>query len=222
MEIEITVKWLLSGDSNKRLDQYVRAIHIEEERLGRKLSDGFSVSAQIMNELFGEHLKQRRASHARAGSPTSGRKSGWPPVSIREMSKEVNLERNYELGYWIESVYAHAHPLSILEAHPSDWDHVLCSMFTCEARNGLPRFICVLALPSSILHVFAALDEVLSVGLQAEITRAWEAINELGRKEMGGNVEFSVDLPVGEVHVNYTDGSSRRYSPKASSKTTTP
>jgi hypothetical protein len=214
MEIEITVKWLLVGDSVARLQRYVNAIHSEEERLCRKLDDGISVSAQFLNELVGEELRTRVKNRSSSGKAAYS-KLRWPAASIREMAKEIGLERDYELGYWMESIFAHAHPLSVLEAHPSEWDHILCPLFTCERREGIPRALCLVALPSSVLQTFAAIDGVMKIGLQRELEEAWEAFHALLRDEENGiRWEPSIDVPLGEVHLRLADGTTKRYAPK--------
>lgn len=219
MEMEITVKWLLARDVKDRLSRYIGAIHDEEERLARKLADGISVDAQMLNELVGDQLRDRlKNSPLRPdASPQDRRRrrSGWPYLSIREMAREVGLERNYELCYWIESVFTHVHPLSVLESHPTEWDHILCPLFACEARTGMPRAFCLVALPASILHLFATLDEALGLGLQATIDETWKAVHALLRDEESG-VRWapSEDIPPGEVRIYQPDGTVRRYTPK--------
>lgn len=221
MEMEITLKWLLSGDTKKRLNRYIGAIRDEEKRLCRKMTEGVSVSAQILSELIGDQLRDRLAKGVKTPGPASyhGPKSRWPYLPIREMAREVDLERNYDLGYWIESIFAHVHPLSILESHPSHWDHLLCPLFTCEAREGLPRALCLVALPASVLHVFATVNDALNLGLQTKIEKAWKAVHALLRDEDSGiRWEPSIELSPGEVRVYSTDGTVKRYTPKRSSK----
>ncbi len=221
MEMEITVKWLLAKDVKDRLDLYVGAIRDEEERLARKLSDGISVSAQVLNEFVGDQLRERlKKSPLRPNLPPRNQKkkrTGWPYLSIRDMAKEVGLERNYELGYWIESVFAHVHPLSVLESHPIEWDHILCPLFACESRTGMPRALCLVALPSSILHLFATFDDVMGLGLGPRLEEAWAELHELLRDESNG-VQWvpSQDLPPGEIRVHRADGTVHRYAPKTS------
>jgi len=219
MELEIIIKWLLSEKVEERLNQYIGAILDEEKRLARKMEKGVSVSAQILSELIGdkllERIRDRRDTEASETLNRIGSKSRWPNRSVREIAKEVDLERNYDMVYWIESIFAHAHPLSILEDHPSDWDHLLCPLFTCEARDGLPRALCLVAFPASILHVFSIVNDALSLRLDGKIKRAWKAVHAILRDESSGiRWEPSDDLQPGELIVYGVDGKVKRYSPK--------
>jgi hypothetical protein len=210
----------ISEDSERRLELFASTIHDEEERLARKMSEGVSVSAQVLADLIGDKLREKLSRNADGvKSAQSHSAKSWPPFPIREMAREVDLERDYDLVYWLQSIFAHAHPLSILEAHPSDWEHLLCPLFTCEATSGMPRALCLVALPSSSLHVFQAIDESLNLGLGAKIEEAWKAIHSLLQDEQNGALwQPSFDIPMGEVHVHYVDGSSKKYVPKRRSK----
>lgn len=216
MEIEIIMKWLLKEGGNARLESYIAAINEEKKRLRRKMSSGVSVSAQILSELIGEALDAEIDADSDDRNNT-GQNKRWPPISIRDMSKEVDMERNYDIVYWLQSIFTHSHPLSVIESHPPEFGHLLCHMFTCEASSGLPRATALTGMPMVILHVFATADTALQLGLGSDIEHAWELVrSSVMNEEKGVQWVPSNDIPVGDVRVVYADGTSKQYSPQRS------
>jgi hypothetical protein len=209
MEIEITMKWLLHKDRNERISYYATTIDAEKHRLARKMSAGVSVSAQVMNDLIGPELRDELR-HKSNRNP-------WPKIPIREMAKEVDMDRNYDVAYWLTSIFAHAHPLSIVEAHPPDQDHLLCPLFTCEADSGLPRGYALTAIPMASLHLFSTASEALALGLNDDISHVWQLLHDFGVNEDEGIPWVPRDnVPLGDVIVYCADGTSRHYSPQRS------
>lgn len=108
IEIEIIVKWLMKEDSGRRIEMYPSGSESEKKRL-LKMVAGISVSAQTLSDLIDP-----------TGLDTDPEKGGkgWSGLNIRQMSREVNIERHYDLAYWISSSLVHSDSLSTM---PVEW-----------------------------------------------------------------------------------------------------
>ena len=159
---EIVLRWLFHGDSEQKLSTYLGAIDTETQRLKRKLAAETSITAMVMSDLLGEEYRK-------ASSPAKTRR----PVSVRDMSTEVDMERHYDFAYWMESSFVHATPLSLLDYAPGDVDPVLVDMYSAK---GSARGLAYEAIPSQLLHLFETIDSGLRLGLAKNIHDARRAV----------------------------------------------
>jgi hypothetical protein len=215
IELEILLKWFATADQEKRLNVYIQSIRKEEQRVARKIANGTSSAMQVLGDVLGPEVFARLAE----GTATLGpaKDAGAKNLSfenVRERAKIVDLEWNYDSAYWMASIFAHIHPLSVIESHPPDWEHTLCRMFACGGEDPMPRSLAIVALPASALHVFTLLDQTLHLELERPIEQAWAAVHQFVRDEVAGiRWKTSPDVPPGEVHVHMADGTVKVYSP---------
>ena len=127
---------------------------------------------------------------------------GWSGLTIRDMAREIDLERIYDLPYWISSAFIHSHALSILGKNDElkQKEEVLAPMFD-EGLEGLPRFLVLGATPSESLHIFMFVDKVLQLGIERQIESAWTAVQDCLSEVSGGAVISSDDMKVGNIAV---------------------
>lgn len=211
LEIEIVVKWLLHKDQSTRMKSFSNGIDGEKRRLLRKMKDGVSVTAQILGDVFEAKLKEELTGKNELDT--------WPPTSIRDMAREVDMERNYDIPYWIQSIYSHASPLSILECQPAKIKSFLVDLFD-KGPNGMVPRIMNTAIPAASLHLLSTINVALHLDLSDRIEKVWELI----RREMNGEEESnyisnsSLAVPQGDIVLVGADGSHIRYSPKRKKK----
>jgi hypothetical protein len=106
-ETELRARSLLQGDYIEQVEEYLAEVGIEQSRLKRKAKAGRSASAKVLaaTRLFDEGASKSRR-----------------PQNVREQAKLMNMERLYDLPYWIASTFAHAGILSL-----SEWNKELAA-----------------------------------------------------------------------------------------------
>jgi hypothetical protein len=214
-DLETTVKWLLKDDSVNRIEKYLSGIEQEKKRLLRKMTAGISVSAQVLSDLIDPRSLKIDDSIAMNDK-------GWSGLTLRDMAREVDLERNYDLPYWILSAIAHSHVLSILDWSPDreEANEVLASFF-CQHKGGFLRILVLGGVPLQALHIFGFIDKVLGLGLNEQIESAWVFARQAmvpGKvviTDSPEKKEFSESLEQGDVVLVGPDGSIvKKYWPK--------
>jgi len=215
IELEILLKWF-AGDHKERLSIYLESIRREEQRVSRKTAKGTSASMQILGDLLdAQSLGRLTDGTATLGPRVSVNRPTLSFEKVRELAKQVDLEWNYDSAYWMSSIFAHIHPLSVIESHPPEWEHVFCRLFACGGSDSMPRSLAILALPASALHVFSLLDQTLSLGLEGDIEEAWKAVHDFVQDEKSGlRWQPSKDVQPGHVHVHMEDGTVKKYVPR--------
>jgi hypothetical protein len=207
IEIEIIVKWLMKEDSVRRIEMYTSGSESEKKRLLKKMVAGISVSAQTLSDLIDP-----------AGLDTDPEKGGkgWSGLNIRQMSREVDMERNYDLAYWISSSLVHSSVLSLLEWNPKrDDEHELLVSFFCQHNDGLQSHLVLTATPLQVLHIFTFVERELGLGFAGNLDSAWHYAHLAVAPGKVSFVGESPDIAVGEIVLLGEDRSIvKRYSPK--------
>lgn len=211
IEIEITIKWFLDQDTENRIQRYVSGIDHESMNLLNKMSAGRSVSAQFLADLI-------NPAALAPSNPVEEIGRSWSGLSIRDMSRDCDMERIYDMAYWISSAFVHSHVLSILDYNPSlkEQQEILGPLFG-RGSDDFPCWLVLGATPSQALHIFMAADRVLHLGLSQEIESSWELVRQCLRKASGGSFAFSDDVREGDLIVRgHVEGKSfeKRYSPR--------
>lgn len=129
-DIEIILKWLMKEDTVHRIQTYLAGIENEKKRLVNKMTAGLSVSAQTLSDLIDP-------AELGTAPPIEDNRKGWSGLTIREMSREVDMERHYDAAYWISSSIVHSHALSLLEWSPKrDHENEVLVSFFCQHNDG--------------------------------------------------------------------------------------
>lgn len=208
LELEITIKWILQQDVKGRLRTYLSGISQEKKRLLNKMNAGISVSAQVLSMLI-------NSSDLGTDTATTEIQSSWSGQKVRELAREVGMEQNYDLPYWISSMFAHAHALSVLEFHPDKRkeSEVLAGMFSQKSGDFLSTMV-MEAVPCQFLHILGSIDKGLDLGLEPAIAATWQKVHQSFNKGEGvqyiypsetesGTVQGDLSLvgPEGPVHI---------------------
>lgn len=106
MELKFRASWLSEDCGRTRLAEYASMIELEHSVLICKMKEGKSLSAQILNHLFGGSIgKTSHRDRARRSS-------------VLQLAEQADLAFDYDIPYWAESLYVHSHPLSLAMHRP--------------------------------------------------------------------------------------------------------
>ena len=210
-DIEIIVKWLMKENTEHRIEKYLSGIEHEKRRLLNKMNAGISVTAQTMSDLIDP-------AELATLPPIEDNRKGWSGLTIREMSREVDMERHYDAAYWISSSIVHSHALSLLEWNPKrDQENEMLVGFFCQHNDGFQSRIVLSAVPMQVLHIFTFVDKELGLGFGQKIDAAWHFAHLAiapGKVRFVNSTE-SHDIGVGDVALLTQDGAIvKKYSPK--------
>jgi hypothetical protein len=149
--------------------------------------------------------------------PASEINKTWSGLTVREMAREVNMEQNYDLPYWISSAFIHSHALSILDANPkrNKENPILTDMFS----QGEKRFLNTIVMegvPCQVLHTFSSIDSALNLGIKGQIDSAWYHVH---MSFNDGKVRFispseGKGIKEDELAIIGIDGTKKVYSPR--------
>jgi hypothetical protein len=193
LELEITIKWILQQDVKGRLHAYLSGISQEKKRLLNKMNAGISVSAQVLSMLI-------EPSDLGIDTATTELKASWSGQNVRELAREVDMEQNYDLPYWISSMFAHAHALSVLEFHPDKRkeSEVFARMFSQQGGDFLSTMV-MEAVPCQFLHILGSIDKGLDLGLEPAIAATWQKVHQSFNKGKGVQYVYSSETDLGMV-----------------------
>ncbi len=204
-ETEIFVKWLLEADTQHRLATYLAEIDTEMTRLDHKMLQGRSVAAQVLKDILPPEVLRNDA-------PVTPRDRQLGTVRAR--AQRTNLDRSYDIPYWIASVFAHSHALSL-----SQWNPALAAaqshfkdIFSFRDK-GLPSWMVLEAIPMNALDTFELANHHFGLDLQGLISDTRQAFRDVVTKVSGGRVQFTTAIERGEVRIEYEDGSVKTYTP---------
>jgi hypothetical protein len=201
-EAELTVEWLLAGEGRQHIRAYLQEIAEEQDRLLRKSNAGRSVSAQILGEM-------------RSGEPTPRAKREKKP-NIRDKARKLDMERLYDLEYWMASAFAHSHALSLSEWHEElhQTDQQVAAMFSLRPAD-LPCWSVLTGLPTSAIRTFRRVDLALSLGFAECIEGTGQAFRDAVSAATNGAVKFDPSIPKGDLFLGGSpnDPLAKRYSP---------
>jgi hypothetical protein len=204
-ETEILVKWLLESDTDRRIAEYLAEVEEEKGRFRRKMEAGLSTATQVMRDLF--------SAQSFSGPQTTGRKKrAGSHGSVRGKAQTVNLERSYDLPYWMMSIFAHSHAICLSKWHPelmrarSPFVH----LFGFES-DDLPAWMALTAIPLSALDLFQLTNHHLDLNLSEQIEATRQAFRDGDSKLTGGVLRFSKDVQRGEIRLESSDGTVTSY-----------
>lgn len=206
-ETEVFVKWLLESDTDERIKAYLAEIEDEKGRLKRKMLEGQSVAAQVMKDLIPPEVFNAKTDGTKSRRRTLG--------SVRNRAQRTNMDRSYDLPYWIASIFSHSHALSLAQWHPvlkAD-QSPLIDIFSFH-DNGLASWMVLEATPMSALDTFELANYHFKLGLADRITAARESFHDVVAKVSKGQVRFASDIERGEVRLEHENGTVRSYRPK--------
>jgi len=106
LELKFRASWLSEDAERKRLAEFSSMVEAEDTVLIRKMKEGKSLSAQVLNHLFGDRV----VNTAKGDRP--------PRSSVFRLAEEADLAFDYDIPYWTESLYVHSHPLSMAMYRP--------------------------------------------------------------------------------------------------------
>ena len=200
-ETELRVQWLLAGPYDERVSEYLNEVGTEEARLQRKGRAGRSVSAKVL-----------AATRVVGGPATSS--GGKARHNIRETAKPLDMERLYDLPYWISSTFVHTGVLSLAEWHHAlaRADRQLAAMFSLGHRD-LPCWLTLSGVPTSAIRTYRAIDDRLALGLGSRIGYVHKLLGEAVSRTSG--VKFDPRVAVGEIVIGSSpdDPNAVRFSP---------
>jgi hypothetical protein len=206
-ETEMLVKWMLESDTESRVATYLSEIEMEAARLRRKMAEGRSVSAQILRDIV-PHDAFKASTPAETDA---ARVLG----AVRDRARATNLDRSYDLTYWVASVFAHSQALSLSQWNPEMLaaDSPFISMFKTDG-TGLACGMVLGGIPMSALDTFQVASHHFGLGVEDRIATTRQEFREAGRKFLGGSMKFTKNIRRGDVIVERDDGTTTTYSPK--------
>jgi hypothetical protein len=203
-ETEILVKWLLESETEERIKAYLAEIEKEKKRIRRKMAEGLSVAAQVMRDLIPPEDFEPEAD----ATDSISRKR----ESVRERARRTNLDRSYDLPYWIASVFAHSHALSLAQWNPAlkAVESPFVDMFGFHEK-GFACWLVLEGIPMSALDTFQLANHHFDLNLTNSIKHARESFCKVLSKVSGGQVRTSSEIEWGEVRFEFEDGTVRSY-----------
>jgi hypothetical protein len=167
LDLEIVMKWLLHKDTELRLEAYKQGLEQEKKRFTNKMQAGKSISSKVANLLFTEEAVNDNNYNEKL-------ERSWSGMTLREMSEEVAMEGNYDMSYWISSIFLHSHYLSItsLIAEKDDTENPIFNFFD-HTNSGLSRFMSLTAIPFQLCHIYTFANERLGLQLNDKIESCW-------------------------------------------------
>jgi hypothetical protein len=140
---------LSDGDLESNVADYLGQIAAERTRLERKMTAGRSVTAKVLADLWPMENSRKKS------TKTQG--------SVRERAMKVDMERLYDIPYWISSAFAHSSPLSLSEWNVdlSVQDPILDAFFSLKSVDA-PSWLTLSGLPYAVIQTYFLADKHLN------------------------------------------------------------
>jgi len=197
MELKFRASWLSEDNSSARLDEYASTIELECQVLIRKMKEGKSLSAQILNDLFGSSISE-------TWQPNRTRRS-----SVFQLAEEADLAFDYDIPYWAESLYVHTHPLSMVMHRPATQSS------NAPFADAIVEIASGKAIPfqlyGGVPSTFAWVLDYISIPFphavsKVEINDLRKLINETMNKATGGMWATNSDVQPGSLTIKSNEG----------------
>lgn len=207
-DLDVIVSWILETDTENRVEIFKGSINEDKLRLARKMAAGMSVAAQVMKDISDptefdiDELKKKVQALNKTGN-------------IREMSREVDLERVYDLFYWVSSAFAHSSFISLIDYNEEERaKEKALAMFFGQSNSGFPCWIVLMGTPSTWIRIFESINTALELGFDEKLSEIHSMIGSTFTGIAG--VQLSSSIPKGDMIVetcNELGKSQKQYSP---------
>lgn len=197
LELKFRASWLSEKPQKKRLSDFASMVEAENSILIRKMKEGKSLSAQILNHLFGDK------------AVAESNRDGKARSSVFRLAEEADLAFDYDIPYWLESLYVHSHPLSMLMFRPKlpFQRNPLTDAAIEIASEEVVSFQLYGGTPSTFAWIldYVLMCYVHPVGLDG-VNELFKSIEETMSIVTGGMWKMSDDVPPGSLTVLTGDG----------------
>lgn len=187
-DTEILINWLLAEESKKRIQLYLEGIDFDKDNLIKKIKSKISTTGQILGDLY----KKEIDSYIKK----TEKKRSWSGKSIRDLTKDVYLEKSYDIPYWMMSVFTHGSVLSIaheLELNKYTSDKILVNVFDTKSKEGMAWSLVLKYPPISLLHTFRKIDKYLELNQNSEIDEGWKGYQKSLGKLYNNQIQMIED-----------------------------
>lgn len=191
-------------DKNEAIANVEAEIKQEIERFLQKVRDGESFSAQALQHI----LKNRDFEiKTKSGREKVNRKT------IKSRASEADLDFDYEIIYWLESLFVHSHPLSLMIEHKEAYnENVILNILAQVARDIDLLNTQVL---STMLWITRYLYEnILSDFTQSQINELEKMSQDLFAQKFGAKWEVDEDVKLGTMKIINEQGEEIEFSRK--------
>ncbi len=195
LELKFRASWLSEDADRKRLAEFASMVESEYSVLIRKMKEGRSLSAQILNHLFGDHAVE------------TAKRDGQARSSVFRLAEEADLAFDYDIPYWTESLYVHSHPLSMSMYRPkaaSRGAPFADALVEVASGQAIP-FQLFGGVPSTFAWILDYISMCYDHPVAKDgIKELREAVNTAMNTVTGGMWTTSGDVPQGSLSV-FTD-----------------
>lgn len=186
-DTEILINWLLQKDQNKRIELYINGLEIDKNSLISKLKSEISTTGQILAEIFSNEIKNYKINTSKKGN--------WSGKTIRELTKDVYLEKSYDIGYWLMSIFVHGSVLSIsdeIKLKKYNDDKLLSFIFDTSSETSIIKSLNQYPI-IAILNIFKHIDSFLALNQSDDLKHYWIKLNEIVNKNSNIKTQMIMD-----------------------------
>lgn len=181
----------IQDDKNKEISNINIEIKQELEKFLIKIKNGDSYTSQILSDL----LKDKEFNFTtKDGKETLKRRT------IRDRAKDADLEFDYEILYWISSLFIHSHPLSLFieqkEKYPNNEIIDVLSYLIQDIDLLNINFLTTILWISTYLF-----EDIFSKTTKQEIDNLWDISRKLLIKKSNLKWEIDENINLGEMQI---------------------
>lgn len=180
-DTEILINWLLQDDSEKRIGLYLDGVELDKDNLVKKIKSKISTTGQVLADIFSDEIEKHIS--------TTSKRKNWSGKNIRELTRDVYLEKSYDIGYWMMSVFVHGSALSIADNCKLDKyknEKLLSAVFETTDKSSMAWSLTLQYPTISILNIFKHIDSYLKLNQVSEIDKCWKGYQTIINKDNKG------------------------------------